>query len=100
MPPPAAVEPRRSAATSTNAARFPQTTEDGEHQLYGFLTTTPNRTVRPVHEKAMPVILRTPEEIDVWMNAPAQVAFELQRPLPDDALKIVLRDSKEDAFAA
>jgi len=48
----------------------------------------------------MPVILRTPEEIDVWMNAPAQVAFELQRPLPDDALKIVLRDSKEDAFAA
>jgi hypothetical protein len=52
------------------------------------------------HEKTMPVILRTPEEIDVWMNAPAQVAFELQRPLPSDALKIVLRDSKEDAFAA
>ena len=58
------------------------------------------RDVKPVHEKAMPVIFRTPEEIDVWMNAPAQVALELQRPLPDDALKIVLRDAKEDATAA
>jgi len=74
--------------------------EDGEHQLYGFLTTAPNATVRPVHEKAMPVILRTPDEIDVWMNAPARVALELQRPLPDEALKIVLRDAKEDAMGA
>jgi putative SOS response-associated peptidase YedK len=59
-----------------------------------------NWTVKPVHEKTIPVILRTPEEVDVWMNAPAQVALELQRPLPDDVLKIVLRDAKEDAVAA
>ena len=31
------------------------------------------------------------------MNASRQVALELQRPLPDDAVKIVLRDAKEDS---
>src|ERR1700704_3674683 len=30
---------------------------DGEHMLYGFLTTAPNDVVKPVHAKAMPSIL-------------------------------------------
>jgi putative SOS response-associated peptidase YedK len=47
--------------------------DEGEHALYGFLTTTPNSVVKAVHEKAMPVILRTRDEVDVWMNAPRQV---------------------------
>lgn len=29
--------------------------EEGEHQLYSFLTTEANDTVRPIHAKAMPV---------------------------------------------
>jgi len=60
------------------------------------LTTAPDGVVKPVHERAMPVILRTREEIDAWMNGPRQVALELQRPLSDDAVKVVLRDAKED----
>jgi putative SOS response-associated peptidase YedK len=42
----------------------------GPHQVYGFLTTAPNAIVAPIHPKAMPVILTTAEEQDVWMRAP------------------------------
>ena len=36
---------------------------DGQHELFGFLTTKANAIVAPVHPKAMPVILTTPNEI-------------------------------------
>jgi hypothetical protein len=42
----------------------------GPHLVYGFLTTSPNAVVEPIHPKAMPVILTTAEERDVWMRAP------------------------------
>jgi hypothetical protein len=41
----------------------------GLHQVYGFLTTSPNAAVAPIHPKAMPVILTTDEERNVWMRA-------------------------------
>jgi putative SOS response-associated peptidase YedK len=42
----------------------------GPYQVYGFPTTSPNAVVEPIHPKAMPVILTTDEERDVWMRAP------------------------------
>src|SRR5271157_4813317 len=72
--------------------------KEGEtnNDIFAFLTTEPNAAVAPIHPKAMPVILMTPEEIDLWMTAPAEEALKLQRPLIDNALKIVARGGKKD----
>ncbi|CAM2750296.1 hypothetical protein [Brevundimonas diminuta] len=51
-------------------------------------TTEPSEPVKSVHPKAMPVIVTEPDEIEVWMNAPWEIARELQRALPDGALVI------------
>jgi putative SOS response-associated peptidase YedK len=72
--------------------------KEGEttNDLFAFLTTEPNALVATYHPKAMPVILRSRDEIDMWMDAPGPVALQLQRPLPDDALMIVARGAKQD----
>jgi putative SOS response-associated peptidase YedK len=83
--------------TPWRAVRGPKSAPiDGDHELFGFLTTEANAIVAPIHPKAMPVVLTTPEEIDLWLHADAPKALELQRPLPDDALKIVASGERED----
>jgi hypothetical protein len=44
----------------------------------------------------MPVIMTMPEEVEMWLKAPAIDALRLQRPLRDDALHIVARGQKKD----
>jgi putative SOS response-associated peptidase YedK len=67
------------------------TTDD----LYGFLTTEPNAVVAPIHQKAMPVILTTRDEIETWLTAPWEEAKALQRALPDDLLTTVPAPERE-----
>ena len=42
------------------------------------------------------MILRTVEECDAWLTADPAEALKMQRPLPDDTLKIVAKGEKED----
>jgi putative SOS response-associated peptidase YedK len=74
--------------------------ETGKHLLFSILTTAPNDVVKPIHAQAMPVMLTTPEQYDLWLSAPAEEALSLQRPLPADDLKIVARGEKEDPAAS
>jgi putative SOS response-associated peptidase YedK len=78
--------------TSVRKVREGETTND----LFAFLTINPNAEVGAIHPKAMPVILRSREEVHVWLTAPAIDALKLQRPLPDGSLRIVARGTKED----
>ncbi len=58
-------------------------------EFFAFLTTTANAEVARYHDKAMPVILTTIEECERWLSEPWETAKDLQRPLPDGALKVV-----------
>jgi putative SOS response-associated peptidase YedK len=72
--------------------------EHGEHLLYSFLTTEANDVVRPVHAKAMPVLL-TAENWSHWLTVPVEEALSLQQPLPSDQMRIVATGQKSDEAA-
>ena len=69
---------------------------EGEHELFAFLTCEPNAVVRPIHPKAMPVLLTTAEEHDAWLSASIADALTLQRPLPDGLLSVIAKGEKQD----
>ena len=58
--------------TSVRKVKEGETTND----IFAFLTTEPNQLVGAIHPKAMPAILTTREEIDLWMTAPTVEALQ------------------------
>ncbi|WP_239590825.1 SOS response-associated peptidase [Vitreimonas flagellata] len=66
---------------------------EGKHLLFSFLTTEPNDIVRPIHAKAMPVVLIGPEAQQEWLSAPAEAVADIQaRPVANDALEVLDAD--------
>jgi putative SOS response-associated peptidase YedK len=65
----------------------------GQHLLFSFLTTEPNDVVRPVHAKAMPVVLATQLAREEWLKAPAENVEAIQaRVLANNALEALSAD--------
>ncbi|MDX0442483.1 SOS response-associated peptidase [Sinorhizobium medicae] len=61
----------------------------GDHELFAFLTCDANTVVKPIHPKAMPVILTEPAEIELWMNADWKDARVLQRPFQAERMMLL-----------
>jgi hypothetical protein len=68
----------------------------GDHTLFSIMTTEPNAVVEPIHEKAMPVMLMTPEDVEQWLRGhTVDDALKMQKPAPDNA--IVVRPTEKKA---
>jgi hypothetical protein len=53
-----------------------------------------NSIVKPVHAKAMPVLLVTDTDVETWLAAPTDEALKLQKPAPDDAVVVLPEEMK------
>lgn len=80
------------AVTSVRKVSEGETTND----LYAFLTSEPNAEVAAFHPKAMPVILTSEAERELWMTAPWEEVKHLQRPLADGSLTVVAKGRRKD----
>jgi len=73
--------------------------ETGRHLRFACLTSAPNEIVRPMHSKAIPVIL-TGNASDLWLGADAATALKLQQPWSADCLSVVATGQRQDAARA
>lgn len=60
-------------------------TETGN--VFTFCTTEPNPLVKPLHEKAMPVILM-PEDHDRWLHGTYEDVLAMQAPYPSQMMTV------------
>jgi len=68
----------------------------GKHTVFSFLTTDASPDVAPIHPDATPVLLLDENARETWMNAPWEVARDLQRPPAGGLLRVVATDRKDD----
>jgi putative SOS response-associated peptidase YedK len=70
----------------------------GKHLVFSFLTTDASPDVAPIHADATPVLLLDEDQREMWMNAPIELALDLQKPPPAGALRVVATDTKQDGL--
>ena len=70
----------------------------GMHRVFSFLTTDASPDVVTIHPDATPVLLLDEGAREEWMNAPWEIARELQKPPPKGALMVVATDTKQDSL--
>ena len=70
--------------------------QEGEHRLFAILTCEANDVVRPVHAKAMPVLLTSQVACDAWLDGSVDDAVAMQRPLPSEMLRVVATGPRKD----
>lgn len=63
--------------------------EVGDHEIFAILTCEANAVVRPVHAKAMPVMLTRPEQWRAWLEAPTEIAVTMACPAPAEDVALV-----------
>ena len=68
----------------------------GKHLVFSFLTADASEDVKPIHPEATPALLLDEDAREAWMNAPWEIARDLQRPPAPGTLPIVARDRKDD----
>jgi hypothetical protein len=72
----------------------------GNHTQFSIMTTEANAIVEPIHEKAMPVMLMTPEDVEQWLKGGSvEDALKMQKPAPDDAI-VIRPEEKQSGRAA
>ncbi len=80
--------------TSVRKLKDGKTTDN----LFGILTTEANADVGAIHPKAMPVVLTTMDEVNLWLRADVNEALALQKPLADGLLHVVARGDRDDEY--
>ncbi|MEJ0096323.1 MAG: hypothetical protein WDN46_23840 [Methylocella sp.] len=61
---------------------------------FSFLTTDSNELVRPIHAKAMPLLLTTPVEWDIWPQDLSMKLLRFKGPLTNHRLRILEQDKR------
>ena len=60
---------------------------DWQGKAFAFLTCEPNEIVKPVHPKAMPVVLHD-EDFDGWLSSEYDSVCALASPYPSQLLAV------------
>lgn len=88
----------RCSSSPASGASGRATTARRRCPISAFTGSTPSsppiRTVKPVYQKAMPVVLTTPAEVDQYLQAPIEEALTLLKPTAEDLLELASDEKK------